>query len=104
MLVNWRNHPKVKLGDTSEGFPVTSLREISILLRLRHPGIVFVREIVGGATLNHVKVFGVVLREVQVFCAARYVLHGTICGVEGFRWRFVRCVEGSKACQHVLLT
>jgi cell division cycle 2-like protein len=45
---------QVKFGDTSEGFPVTSLREITVLMKLRHPGIVDVREIVGGPTLNHV--------------------------------------------------
>lgn len=37
-----------------EGFPLTSLREVSILLELNHPNIVNVREVVVGANPNHV--------------------------------------------------
>lgn len=39
---------KWKLGKEKEGFPVTSLREINLLLSLHHPNIVNVREIVMG--------------------------------------------------------
>jgi cell division cycle 2-like len=37
-----------------EGFPLTSLREISILLELHHPNIVNVKEVVVGRNPNHV--------------------------------------------------
>lgn len=39
---------KVKMEKEKEGFPVTSLRELHILLKLRHPNVVLVREIVVG--------------------------------------------------------
>jgi len=42
---------KVKMDREKEGFPITSLREISILLTFKHPNIVDVKEIVvGGKT------------------------------------------------------
>ncbi|MBQ52399.1 MAG: hypothetical protein CMF35_12070, partial [Leeuwenhoekiella sp.] len=37
-----------------EGFPQTSLREIQLLLRLKHPNIVDVREVVIGRTDCHI--------------------------------------------------
>jgi cell division cycle 2-like len=45
---------QVKLGGEREGFPVTALREMSLLLALRHPNIVHVREIVVGSTLDKI--------------------------------------------------
>lgn len=39
---------KVKMDREKEGFPITSLREISILLTHKHPNIVDVKEIVVG--------------------------------------------------------
>lgn len=46
---------QVKLLNTREGFPVTALREINVLLSLSHPNIVNVREMVVGNT--HEKIF-----------------------------------------------
>ena len=51
---------KVKLGGASgaggggEGFPITALRETNVLLSLRHPSIIRVREMVVGADLDKV--------------------------------------------------
>ena len=38
----------------SEGFPVTSLREISIMLELQHPNVVNVKQVVVGNGQHHV--------------------------------------------------
>ena len=46
----------MKLGREKEGFPITSIREINLLLSLKHPYIVNVREVVTGATLDKVYV------------------------------------------------
>jgi len=46
---------QVKLINQKEGFPVTALREINVLLSLQHPNIVNVREMVVGN--NHDKIF-----------------------------------------------
>lgn len=45
---------KLKLEREREGFPITSLREIATLLRMRHPHIVNVREVVVGKELLNV--------------------------------------------------
>ncbi|KDD75737.1 protein kinase [Helicosporidium sp. ATCC 50920] len=45
---------RVKLDREKDGFPLTSLREMSILLRLRHPNLVRVREVVVGDSLDAV--------------------------------------------------
>jgi len=45
---------KVKMEKEKEGFPLTSLREINILLSLRHPNIVNVTEVVVGHSLDSV--------------------------------------------------
>lgn len=45
---------QVKLVGEREGFPVTALREISVLLSLRHPNIVHVHEVVVGSTLDKI--------------------------------------------------
>eukprot|EP01083_Nonionella_stella_P176715 619028_1 len=37
---------KVKLLKSADGFPITSIREISLLLQLKHPNIIDVREVV----------------------------------------------------------
>jgi len=47
---------KVKLGKEKEGFPVTSIREINLLLSLKHQNIVNVREVVIGSTLDKIYV------------------------------------------------
>mmetsp|Transcript_9304 Transcript_9304/g.40591 ORF Transcript_9304/g.40591 Transcript_9304/m.40591 type:complete len:367 (-) Transcript_9304:55-1155(-) len=43
---------QVKLSKESEGFPITCLREINILLSLRHENIVHVREVVVGSSMD----------------------------------------------------
>jgi cell division cycle 2-like len=45
---------KVKLEEEKEGFPLTSIREINILLSLHHPNIVNVTEVVVGSSLDAV--------------------------------------------------
>ncbi|KAJ9056506.1 Cyclin-dependent kinase 11B, variant 2 [Entomophthora muscae] len=45
---------RLKFMKDSEGFPVTSLREIHTLLIAKHPNIVNVREIVAGPELNSI--------------------------------------------------
>lgn len=48
---------KVKLGKEKEGFPITSIREINILLNLNHPNIIKTKEVVYGNSLD--KIFSV---------------------------------------------
>jgi cell division cycle 2-like protein len=43
---------KVKLDREKEGFPLTALREISLLLRFKHPNVVDVHEVVMGNSLD----------------------------------------------------
>ncbi|KAL6779722.1 CDKH1 [Auxenochlorella protothecoides x Auxenochlorella symbiontica] len=45
---------RVKLDKERDGFPLTALREINILLSLRHPNIVNVSEVVVGSSLDSV--------------------------------------------------
>ncbi|KAI3730848.1 hypothetical protein L1987_62026 [Smallanthus sonchifolius] len=45
---------KVKMEKEREGFPLTSLREINILLSFHHPSIVDVKEIVVGSNLDSI--------------------------------------------------
>lgn len=45
---------KVKMEKEKEGFPLTSVREINILLALRHPNIVTVFEVVVGRSLDSI--------------------------------------------------
>ena len=45
---------KVKMEKEREGFPLTSLREINILLSLHHPSIVDVKEVVVGNSLDSI--------------------------------------------------
>jgi cell division cycle 2-like len=45
---------QIKLEGEREGFPVTALREVSVLLSLRHDNIVHVREVVVGLTMNKI--------------------------------------------------
>ncbi|KAL7108302.1 hypothetical protein ACP275_06G104300 [Erythranthe tilingii] len=45
---------KVKMDAEKEGFPVTSLREINILLSLHHPSIVDFKEVVVGSKIDNV--------------------------------------------------
>lgn len=45
---------EIKLNNEVEGFPLTALREVSILVSLRHPNVVHVREVVVGSNLNKI--------------------------------------------------
>lgn len=45
---------KVKLIKEKEGFPITSIREINLLLGMKHPNIVDVKEVVIGNSLEHI--------------------------------------------------
>jgi cell division cycle 2-like protein len=45
---------KVKLGKEKEGFPITSIREMNILLNLHHDNIIQTKEVVYGKTLNKI--------------------------------------------------
>ncbi|RYR64028.1 hypothetical protein Ahy_A03g010182 isoform D [Arachis hypogaea] len=45
---------KVKMEKEREGFPLTSLREINILLSFHHPSIVDVKEVVVGSSLDSI--------------------------------------------------
>ncbi|XP_026193796.1 cyclin-dependent kinase G1 [Cyclospora cayetanensis] len=55
----------------SEGFPVTSLREISILLELQHPNVVNVKQVVVGSGQHHV----FMLLEALAYLHANFVFH-----------------------------
>jgi cell division cycle 2-like len=45
---------QVKIAGEREGFPVTALREVSLLLATKHPNIVHVKEVVVGSTLDRI--------------------------------------------------
>jgi cell division cycle 2-like protein len=45
---------KVKIEKEREGFPLTSLREINILLSFHHPSVVDVKEVVIGSSLDSI--------------------------------------------------
>ncbi|KAI4336610.1 hypothetical protein L6164_015114 [Bauhinia variegata] len=45
---------KVKMEKEKEGFPLTSLREINILLSFHHPSVVDVKEVVVGSSLDSI--------------------------------------------------
>lgn len=45
---------RVKMDEVADGFPLTALREVNILLSLDHPSIVTVNEVVVGSKLNFV--------------------------------------------------
>lgn len=45
---------KLKMEKEKEGFPITSLREINMLLKAKHPNIVHVREIVVGSNMDKI--------------------------------------------------
>ena len=44
---------KIKMEKEREGFPLTSLREINVLLSFHHPSVVDVKEVVVGINLDH---------------------------------------------------
>lgn len=45
---------KLKLGKEKEGFPITSIREINILLTFDHENIIKIKEVVYGSTLDKI--------------------------------------------------
>lgn len=45
---------RLKMEREKEGFPITSLREVSTLLKAQHPNIVTVREIVVGSNMDKI--------------------------------------------------
>ena len=45
---------KLKMEKEKEGFPITSLREVNMLLKAKHPNIVHVREIVVGSSMDKI--------------------------------------------------
>eukprot|EP00698_Gefionella_okellyi_P019319 TRINITY_DN5908_c0_g1_i1.p1 TRINITY_DN5908_c0_g1~~TRINITY_DN5908_c0_g1_i1.p1 ORF type:complete len:384 (+),score=74.38 TRINITY_DN5908_c0_g1_i1:156-1154(+) len=45
---------KIKMEREKEGFPITALREINVLMTLKHPNIIEVYEIVMGSTLDDI--------------------------------------------------
>jgi cell division cycle 2-like protein len=45
---------KVKMEQEREGFPMTSLREVKLLMQCKHPYIVNVQEIVVGRSINDI--------------------------------------------------
>jgi cell division cycle 2-like protein len=45
---------KLKMEKEKEGFPITSLREINMLLKAKHPNIVFVKELVVGSNMDRI--------------------------------------------------
>ncbi|PSR89510.1 Cyclin-dependent kinase [Actinidia chinensis var. chinensis] len=60
---------KVKIGMERDGFPLSSLREINILLSLHHPSVVVVKEVVVGEDDD------VVDKDDDVFMAMEYMEH-----------------------------
>lgn len=47
-------HPQIKMDKTTDGFPLTSVREIDILMSLHHPNIVNTLEVVVGKHMDSV--------------------------------------------------
>ncbi|PPS05402.1 hypothetical protein GOBAR_AA15263 [Gossypium barbadense] len=62
---------KVKMEKEREGFPLTSLREINILLSFHHPSIVDVKEVVVGSNLDSI----FMLLEGVTYLHDNWVLH-----------------------------
>lgn len=45
---------RLKMEKEKEGFPITSLREVSTLLRAHHPNIVAIKEVVVGDNMDRI--------------------------------------------------
>lgn len=45
---------RLKMEKEKEGFPITSIREVDILLKIKHPNVVTVREIVVGSNMDKI--------------------------------------------------
>ncbi|KAG4989988.1 hypothetical protein JHK85_032971 [Glycine max] len=75
---------KVKMEKEKEGFPLTSLREINILLSFHHPSIVDVKEVVVGSNLD------------SIFMVMEYMEHDLKGLMEGMKQPFsqseVKCL------------
>ncbi|VVA94388.1 unnamed protein product [Arabis nemorensis] len=75
---------KVKMEKEREGFPLTALREINILLSFHHPSIVDVKEVVVGSSLD------------SIFMVMEYMEHDLKALMESMKQRFsqseVKCL------------
>lgn len=75
---------KVKMEKEREGFPLTALREINILLSFHHPSIVDVKEVVVGSSLD------------SIFMVMEYMEHDLKALMETMKQRFsqseVKCL------------
>lgn len=67
---------KVKMERERDGFPMSALREINVLLSLQHPCIVNVKEVVVGSNLD------------SIFMAMEYMEHNLKCFMETMKQRF----------------
>ena len=45
---------KIDHKEQKEGFPITALRELSLLLKIEHPNIIELRRVVHGSQLNKI--------------------------------------------------
>lgn len=43
---------RVKMDKENQGFPTTAMREIQVLLRMKHPNIVNLQEVIVGKTMD----------------------------------------------------
>eukprot|EP00931_Biecheleriopsis_adriatica_P119541 TRINITY_DN94773_c0_g1_i1.p1 TRINITY_DN94773_c0_g1~~TRINITY_DN94773_c0_g1_i1.p1 ORF type:complete len:415 (+),score=71.43 TRINITY_DN94773_c0_g1_i1:50-1246(+) len=75
---------QLKIGavKSEEGFPISSLRELSILLEIRHPNVVRCREVATGSTASH------------IFMVMEYVEHElkVLIGKHSFGTADVKCL------------
>lgn len=67
---------KVKMEKEKDGFPMTALREINVLLSLQHPCIVNVKEVVVGSNLD------------SIYMVMEYMEHDLKCFMETMKQRF----------------
>jgi cell division cycle 2-like protein len=67
---------KVKMERERDGFPMSALREINVLLSLQHPCIVNVKEVVVGSNLD------------SIFMVMEYMEHDLKCFMETMKQRF----------------
>lgn len=45
---------RLKMEKEKDGFPITSLREIKLLMKARHPNIVTIKEVVVGSNMDKI--------------------------------------------------
>lgn len=81
---------RLKMEKEKEGFPITSLREISTLLKSQHPNIVTVREIVVGSNMD------------KIFIVMDYVEHDMKSLMETMRQKKQSFTAG-KLCYYIII-